>query len=187
LFSQVARDEERVEREERRGLEARGGAVLAAGATAVGLVATAIRELRVTGAERDSLLALVAVGSGVMAVALALATVGLVKGKIPREPDEPPGTYAKRVRKNNEEVVGWLRWATGVFVAAVLCLLGALIWAAWASAPSPTPPTPKEREEPVTVTVKSLKGERGERGPRGYTGPKGVPGCPTAPNAPDIC
>ena len=50
------REDERDEREERRGLENRASALLAAGAAVIGLVATAVLDLSVSGSNRVILL-----------------------------------------------------------------------------------------------------------------------------------
>jgi hypothetical protein len=173
----AGREEESLEREERRGLEARGGVLLAAGAATVGLVATAAREAHVGGWERDLLLALVVAGSLVMLAAFWMIAQALSLGRTNRRADETRLAYAARIRAKNYEIVKHLGRATWVFAGAIACFLVALILAAVsASLPSSQPP--------VTVIVKSLQGEKGQRGPRGPRGAKGTRGLEGPPGRP---
>jgi hypothetical protein len=180
----AGREEESLEREERRGLEARGGVLLAAGAATVGLVATAAREAHVSGWERDLLLGLVVGGSLIMLGAFWMIADALNRGRTNRWDDETRLAYAARIRKYNYALVERLGRATTVFALAVACFLVALILAALSASPPPSQPS-------VTVVVKSLQGERGQRGPpgpqgskgvRGARGPKGRPGSPVYPS-----
>lgn len=173
-----ARQDERTEREERRGLEARAGVLLAAGAAIVGLVANAARDVNVTGAERNALLTLILVGSIVMVVALGLVaralSLGMTRGghsvdgplRVHDEKDVlDQRAYVKEIRTNNETMIRWLRPATWIFAASVACFLATLIWASYASAPPP--------KTNVTVVVEGQPGPAGPRGPRGRQGPRG--------------
>jgi hypothetical protein len=184
-FVQAARERERTEREERRGLEARAGVLLAASVAIVGLVATFARELNVSGAQRDALLSFVGVASLPMAGALGYLVRALKLGEIPRLTGEGPGVYADRVQETNEQVVDLLRTATKYFAASVGLFLVALIWAAWAVGP-PTGKNvtiTKKITKDVTVKVKSEPGIRGPRGFKGNGGRQGPPG-PRGPEGP---
>jgi hypothetical protein len=165
-------EEERIEREERRGLEARGGALLAAGAAVVGLVATAIRDLNVSSAEKAHLLILADVATGLTAVSLLIVAVALAGGRIPRGAKSPK-EYAADIREHNESIVGPIRVATVLFAFGVGLFLAAIIWSAYATGPSPV--------QMNTVVVKSERGSRGRRGasgPRGRAGERGREGPP---------
>jgi hypothetical protein len=162
----AGREEESLEREERRGLEARGGVLLGAGAAAVGLVATAARETHVHGWERDLVLGFVVAGSLVMLVAFWMIARALSLGRTNRRHDETRLGYAARIRENNYKIVRQLGRATWVFAASIAFFLVALILAAILASPPPS-------QSPVTVIVKSLQGEKGLSGPRGPGGPRG--------------
>ncbi len=169
----AALEEERAEREERRGLESRAGALLAAGAGVVGLLATALALVDVGGSERDGILIVFAIGTAVMAWSLFRVAQALSLGLLRRAVGEDRGVYAGKIRDNNEKMVKKLQPATRVFAGSVCLFLAALLWAAWASRP------PSQSAGRVSVTVKSLQGERGARGdpgPRGPRGPKGERG-----------
>jgi hypothetical protein len=156
------REQEGNEREERRGLEARAGALLAAGAAVVGLVATAVGNLNLRGPERDNLLDLVVAGSAVMLVALVMVARALSLGMTSLGPGEQLPAYVERICRNNQKMVWWLRLATWVFASSVAIFLAVVIWAAYASAPPPK----------TTMTV-VVRGERGPAGPHGNRGPWG--------------
>jgi hypothetical protein len=167
-------EEERIEREERRGPEARGGALLAAGAAVVGLVATAIRDLNVSPAEKADLLILADVATGLTAVSLSIVAMALVRGRIPRGAKSPK-EYATDIRKHNERIVLPIRVATVLFALGVVFFLAAIIWSAYATGPPPV--------QMNTVVVKSERGPRGRRGargPRGRAGERGPEGPPGA-------
>jgi hypothetical protein len=164
----AALEEERAEREERRGLEARAGALLAAGAGVVGLLATALAVVNVAGSERDGILGVFVLGTAVMTVSLAWVAKALTLGLLRREKGEDRGLYAGKIRDNNERMVKALQPATRIFAASVAIFLAALLWAAWASHPA--------AQDPDRVTVKSLQGEKGEAGPEGPRGHRGERG-----------
>jgi hypothetical protein len=172
------REDERTEREERRGLEARASTLLAAGAAVVGLVATAVRDVAVSGPERDRLLSLLVVASLVMVVALGMVAraLSLVMTRGGHAADQgvrahaeadviAQQNYVDRIRKGNESMLNWLKPATLVFAVSVACFLATLMWAAYASGPPPN----------TTVMVRSLVGPPG---PQGAAGPRGIPGPP---------
>jgi hypothetical protein len=158
------REDERAERDERRGIEARASALLAAGAAVVGLVATAFRDLNVEGAERDRLLVLIAVASFVMVIALVLAaralSLGLTTGghgaeeirrRHTEEDVQAQFDYVGKIRNNNKRMLKALRPAAWFFAASVTLFLANIIWAGWASAPPPKTPVVMKN---TTITVK---------------------------------
>jgi hypothetical protein len=167
----AGREEESLEREERRGLEARGGVLLGSGAAAVGLVATAARELHVHGLERDVIEGLVVGGSVVMLVAFGMIADALNLGRTERKGDETRLTYAAQIRDKNSIIVRRLGRATWVFAGSIALFLIALILAALSASTPPTTPQ-------VPVVVKSLQGEKGEPGKPGPEGPRGPEGPP---------
>jgi hypothetical protein len=145
----------------------------------VGLVATAVRDVAVAGAERDRLLSLLVVASLVMVVALGMVAraLSLVMTRGGHAADHgvrahtvadvvAQQNYVDRIRKGNESMLNWLKPATLVFAVSVACFLATLIWAAYASGPQPS----------TTVVVRSLvgpPGPQGAAGPRGRRGPSG--------------
>jgi hypothetical protein len=169
------RQDERTERDERRGLEARASALLAAGAAVIGLVATALRDINVTGAERDRLLTTVAVATLIMAVAIGLTAWALTRRQISgghRDQGEDRAhtwedvqnqwKYVETIREKNRDMLRWLKRGTWAFGVALAFFLATVLWAAWAAAPSS--PTP------ITVHVSAPAGPPGPQGPRGYRG-----------------
>jgi len=181
-IEQLALEEERAEREERRGLEARAGALLAAGAGVVGLLATALAVVHVGGWERNAILGVFVVGTAIMLDSLRRVAKALSLGLLRRTRGEDRGIYAGKIRSNNEKMVEAIGPATRIFAVAVAIYLGALLWAAWASQPS--------TQGSDSVTVKSLRGEKGEagkpgpEGPHGREGPRGPEGRPGPPPLP---
>src|SRR5258708_779956 len=173
-LTEAGREEESLEREERRGLEARGGVLLASGATAVGLIATATRESNTHGFERSLLLALVVLGSVVMACALGLIARAMVRGITSKRPEETRFVYIDRIRGNNLAMVKRLGRGTWVFAGSIFVFLLSLILAAFFSKAPSSRTTPVK----VTVTTRSLQGEKGEPGPAGPEGPRGPEGPP---------
>jgi hypothetical protein len=135
---------ERAEREERRGLEARGGVLLAAGAGIVGLLATALPNANVTGSERDAVLITFAFGVSVMLASLLIVAVVMSWGalKLKGIRAAPPEEAAGKIRESNEDLVRGLGIATVTFAVAIAVFLVALVWAAFASAPPARQKTP---------------------------------------------
>jgi hypothetical protein len=175
------RQDERNERDERRGLEARASALLAAGVAVIGLVANALRDINVQGAERDALLGLAAGASLAMAIAIALLARALTRRKVAgghvystTQPSHLPqdviaqGELVNKIRKKNNKMLDRLKPATWVFAGSVAGFIAVLIWAAFASKPSAPPPRPI-----INVVVQSPPGPHGAQGPRGPRGPQG--------------
>ena len=169
------REDERDEREERRGLENRASALLAAGAAVIGLVATSVKDLGVTGSQRDALLGGVGLASVVMVISFGFVVKSLTGRPVrPERIDASPRSEldavkqrVDKIRANNIEMLGQLRTGTLVFGVSVALFTGIVFWAAIAAK------TTAARQPIVVRVVHGPRGPRGERGVRGPRGPRG--------------
>jgi hypothetical protein len=175
-----AREDERSEREERRGLETRASALLAAGAALIGLVATAVHSFNLRRPDRVGLEIGLAIAGAAMLAALIL--ILRVLNVPPVDPGSIVDRYrgprtggdiidqagiAERIRQTNLTRLKRLKWAARIFAFSVLVFVLALAFAALRELSAP--------RSTVTVVVHNIPGKQGPPGPRGLRGPRGRP------------